>query len=103
MDTTKKHRRYFHNNFRQYKLTGIKERKTNAELHRRETVAHTNIRQQALTEITKEEKTKTKLHQTETAIRIGNLQWYKKEDEHEAQSNRDCDTNREFPIVIQRY
>ena len=49
---------------------------TKTELHRRETAANTNLRHQALSEITKKEK-----------------------DEHKAPSNGDCDTNREFSIV----
>ena len=51
---------------------GIKKIKAKAELHQRDTAARTNLRQQALTEIIKKGNTNTKLHRTETEIRIGN-------------------------------
>ena len=63
---------YFYNNIRQHTLTAIKERKAKADLHRRETAARTNLRQQALTEIIKQRK-----------------------NERKAPSNGDYDTNRE--------
>ena len=47
----------------------------------------------------KRKKTNTKLHQTETAIRIGNFPNVKRKDERKALSDGDCDTNMEFPIV----
>ena len=50
------------------------------EIHRRETAANTNLRHQALSEITKKEK-----------------------DEHKSPSNGDCDMNWEFPIVKRKY